>query len=295
VQHDVESAEASGVTGTPTFFVGGRRHSGPFDAGTLAAALLAAAAAEGVALDEEEPPRPAPRPVPPDEPAALPELSPDLPETPDRGGDHPRLTDDQLAVLERFGTRLPVAAGEVLYRPGDSGYGFHVVLSGAVAIVGRPGPGGPTVVRVHGERRFLGALDLFGERPVVRTAVVIRAGEVLRLAVEQFRSALAADPALRDVVLRAYLVRRAIRLEMAADLRIVGRPGSPDTRRVQERAAVRSLTTDLADVGPGADGDRMLDELGVSEADLPVVVSRTGEVLHAPDDAELDRLLRTLG
>lgn len=41
VQEDVISAEASGARGTPTFFVGGRRHVGPYDAKTLAAELEA--------------------------------------------------------------------------------------------------------------------------------------------------------------------------------------------------------------------------------------------------------------
>lgn len=39
VRADVASAEASGARGTPTFFVNGRRHTGPHDAQTLAAAL----------------------------------------------------------------------------------------------------------------------------------------------------------------------------------------------------------------------------------------------------------------
>lgn len=41
VRSDVTSAEASGARGTPTFFVGGRRHTGPHDTDTLAAALEA--------------------------------------------------------------------------------------------------------------------------------------------------------------------------------------------------------------------------------------------------------------
>jgi len=41
VLEDVVSAEASGARATPTFFVGGRRHVGGHDAGTLAAALEA--------------------------------------------------------------------------------------------------------------------------------------------------------------------------------------------------------------------------------------------------------------
>jgi predicted DsbA family dithiol-disulfide isomerase len=41
VRLDVASAEASGARGTPTFFIGDRRHSGPWDAETLAGALEA--------------------------------------------------------------------------------------------------------------------------------------------------------------------------------------------------------------------------------------------------------------
>jgi Na+/H+ antiporter NhaA len=41
VREDVASAEASGATGTPTFFIGERRHIGPYDAETLADALRA--------------------------------------------------------------------------------------------------------------------------------------------------------------------------------------------------------------------------------------------------------------
>ena len=39
VQADTFSAEASGARGTPTFFVGTQRHTGPHDAATQIAAL----------------------------------------------------------------------------------------------------------------------------------------------------------------------------------------------------------------------------------------------------------------
>ena len=41
VERDIESGRAAGVDGTPTFFVGGRRHRGAFDAQSLIAALEA--------------------------------------------------------------------------------------------------------------------------------------------------------------------------------------------------------------------------------------------------------------
>ncbi len=41
IREDVASAEASGARGTPTFFIGSRRHVGPYDAATLIAELEA--------------------------------------------------------------------------------------------------------------------------------------------------------------------------------------------------------------------------------------------------------------
>ena len=42
IEEDVASADASGVAGTPSFFVNGRRHHGAYDAAHLAAAVRAA-------------------------------------------------------------------------------------------------------------------------------------------------------------------------------------------------------------------------------------------------------------
>jgi protein-disulfide isomerase len=44
VDRDVTSADASGVAGTPTFFINGRRHRGAYDVATLTAAVQAAQA-----------------------------------------------------------------------------------------------------------------------------------------------------------------------------------------------------------------------------------------------------------
>jgi Na+/H+ antiporter NhaA len=56
IAEDVESADASGVSGTPTFFINGRRHYGAYDVDTLSREVKAArarvAAAEPLDLDD---------------------------------------------------------------------------------------------------------------------------------------------------------------------------------------------------------------------------------------------------
>jgi Na+/H+ antiporter NhaA len=49
VAEDVDSADQSGVSGTPTFFINGRRHDGPYDLDALSAAVRAAGARSAIA------------------------------------------------------------------------------------------------------------------------------------------------------------------------------------------------------------------------------------------------------
>ncbi len=290
VEDDLASARASGVQDSHTFFVNGRRYIGPHDADSLAAALSAsgnAAPADPVSMGDGEPGVTEPMAWDPETEMSL--LPEDLSETPDTGGDHPRLTDTQLARPEKVGQRQAVARGDVLYRPGDEMYGFYAVVSGAIAVVGYVGAnGGRRVVRVHGERRFLGALDLLRDQPVLRTAVAIRSGEVLSVPVEQLRSLLAKDAELRDLVTRAYMRREAIGRHLSADLLILAVTDDPLTPPIQGWAQSHGLTTHVTDpTAPGVTSGT-LRRLGLSSEDLPVVLMPDGTILRAPTIDELD-------
>ncbi|GAA1477588.1 hypothetical protein GCM10009623_20340 [Nocardioides aestuarii] len=293
VEHDLESAGASGVAGTPTFFVNGRRHSGPTDATTLARALLTTSDVDlsRSRMREDDPADHGASVLQPATAADMPDIAESEPETPARGGDHPRLDDDQLAVLERFGTRRRVARGDTLYEAGDAHYDFHVVLSGAVAVVGRFAGRPEPLFRVHGSRRFLGELDLFDHQEVVRTAMVIRSGEVLRLTLDELQAAFDRDSGLRDVVVRAFLARRAMRFELTADMRIVGPADSPEVQRLRTYAEGRGLTSVVVDLEADETNPHLAGPSGVGGDDLPMVVTREGQVLHRPDEAELDEAI----
>jgi NhaA family Na+:H+ antiporter len=206
VRKDVASAEASGAEGTPTFFVNGRRLLGRYDADALLAALL----------DGEELPPTAEAPAPtrwhlPDDgvgPTAL-----DLEEIKIEpvSDAYPRLSDGQIATLAQFGERRPITRGEPLFPADDSAADFAVVLSGAVAMV--LGYGERNFVgRVHGPRSFIGELALLRGETTLTTPVGARDGEVLVVPAERFPEALAADLELRDIISRAYLLRRAMLL-----------------------------------------------------------------------------------
>jgi protein-disulfide isomerase len=64
IAEDVESADASTVSGTPTFFINGLRHYGAYDVDTLSAEVKAARARAAAVAAPEPEPAPAPAPAP---------------------------------------------------------------------------------------------------------------------------------------------------------------------------------------------------------------------------------------
>jgi thioredoxin reductase (NADPH) len=213
-----------------------------------------------------------------------------LPETPDLDGAFPRLSEQQLLALEAHGERRRVRQGEVIYREGDERCDFYVVLEGQVAILEGYG-GAVRVVAVHGPRRFLGELGLLTGQAAFLTAVALEPGEVLVVPVERLRELVSQDAAFGDLVLRAYLIRRSMLIELGAGFRVVGSRYSPDTRRLREFAARNRLPHRWIDLEKDKEAERLLRQLGVAPEETPVVIWRGEQVLRNPSNAELARAI----
>jgi thioredoxin reductase (NADPH) len=154
-------------------------------------------------------------------------------ETRDRQGAFPRLSDDAVAALEEQGTRRPVEEGELLFREGDDAYDFFVVVSGKVAIVADLASEDERVIGVHGPHRFLGELNLLTGEGVYLSARVVEPGEVLQVDRERLRQIVGGDAGLGDLILRAFLARRAILIGLGTGPKLIGSRFSPDMRRLR--------------------------------------------------------------
>lgn len=211
-------------------------------------------------------------------------------ETRDQQGAFPRLSDDALAALEEQGTRRPTSGGELLFREGDQGYDFFVVLSGQVAILADIGQPGERVIGVHGERRFLGELNMLTGEGVYLSARVVEPGEVIQVPARTLRDIVASQPALGDLILRAYLARRAILIGLGAGPRIIGSRYSPDTRRLRVFLSRNRLPHGFIDLEDDRSADALLRELGVAPHETPIVL-RGEQMLRNPSNGELARAL----
>jgi CRP-like cAMP-binding protein len=96
------------------------------------------------------------------------------------------LSDAQIDLLRRHGQERATAQGEVLFREGDRGYDFLVILAGTVtAVDGYGGAERELAVGFPGD--FVAELNLFTGERLYTTAVVREPGALLAVQVTEHR------------------------------------------------------------------------------------------------------------
>jgi thioredoxin reductase (NADPH) len=136
------------------------------------------------------------------------------------------LTEEQIGLLRREGEVRPVAVGEVLFREGDRGYDFIVILAGLVAIVDHEA-NAERELAAGDAGQFVAELGLLTGERLFTTAVVTEAGEVLTVPVARLHAVISQDQGLGQWIIRTMFARRQWLMQMQTGLRIVGSRSSP--------------------------------------------------------------------
>ena len=202
-----------------------------------------------------------------------------------RHGAFPRLDDEQLARLRMIGDIVDVKPGDVLFQEGDDSYDFFAVESGAVTIVRGYGSEN-RVIAVHGDRRFLGELNLLTGGRAYLSAVVRDPGSVIHVPVHRFKRFLRNEQELANVIFGAYMARREILIEVGGGAKVIGSHYSRDSVRLREFLARNRMPYQWVDLEQDAEAEELLRTLGIEPADTPVVIV-AGKTLRNPDNSEL--------
>ena len=126
----------------------------------------------------------------------------------------PTLTEAQIARVAAHGRLRKVERGEVLVKAGARNASFFVVVSGHLDIV-RLSDGVETIVVVHKPGQISGELNVLSGRRAVFSIRAGEAGEVIEVDHEQLLEIVQTDADLSEILMRAFLLRRA-RLVAAA-------------------------------------------------------------------------------
>src|SRR5690348_10950914 len=119
----------------------------------------------------------------------------------------PRLTDDEVARLCRFGEPHSYRAGEMLVRVGEVGPGLMVILSGQVEVTRRE-QGEAIHVVTHEHGNFMGELAQLSGRPYLVDEKALSDVEAVAIAPDRLRAMMIAEADLGERIMRALILRR---------------------------------------------------------------------------------------
>jgi len=187
-----------------------------------------------------------------------------------------------LTVLKKY------KAGEKLFRVGDCDCNFFVVKSGEIEVVDESGETSH-VIAVHRPGEFTGEIAQMTGSPSLVEAIARRDSEVYELSPDAFRQLLNHHPELGDIVLQAFIARRQLLREPGnfTGLRVIGSRYSQDTFRIREFLAKNLAPFTWLDLEANPDVSALLKQLGLAEADTPVVALGRKLLLRNPSNREL--------
>src|SRR6185437_11996215 len=199
----------------------------------------------------------------------------------------PVLTAAQIDRLRATSKLRPVTVGEVLFRPGDTGVSFFVLLSGSMEIV-QPGYRGERLITTHAPGEFTGELSMISGQRCLVLGRVTEAGDFLEMSPDAARSLIARDADLSEVLMRAFILRRlALITNNLGNVIVMGSRHSSDTLRIREFLGRNGYPNTYVDLDTDKMSQELLDRFSVKIEEIPVVICDGATVLRNPSTQEL--------
>src|SRR6202008_2131371 len=204
---------------------------------------------------------------------------------------HPRLTDQQLAMLEQIGTRRVVRQGELVTRAGQRNVGLTAVLRGELEVF-ESRDGQELILASPGPREFLGDVAMLtGAAALANSRGKAAESEVLQVPADRLRQALAELPGVGEPIVQAFIMRRKriMRDREFAGLRILTSKDSRDGRELDDFLDKNHVPHRLVDFQT-EDGRALAERLHLASHDLPALITPNGMPLRHPSLREVARI-----
>jgi thioredoxin reductase (NADPH) len=206
----------------------------------------------------------------------------------------PRLTDQEIARLARFGEPRTYQAGEIVARPGKVGPGLLLILSGKLEVI-RNDRGEGTHIVTHERGNFSGELANLSGRPSLIEARALTDVEAVAIVPDKLRALLIAEADLGERIMRALILRRVGLIEAGAGPVVIGDEHDADVLRLVN--FLRRNGHPYLDLDPATDNcaRTLVERFHVAAEELPIVLCPNGQLLRNPSEDQLARCVGLLG
>jgi thioredoxin reductase (NADPH) len=184
------------------------------------------------------------------------------------------LSADQLARATRYGIQRTYSSITRLYRQGERGADFYIVLEGTVQTF--------WIDAIKGEEHFItlepgefsGEFNLLNQRETIIAARALAGCSVLRIARERLREFLIAEPDISELVVKTIVQRRQWFVQIGVGgLAIVANGESGDSESLARFLTANSYPFRLIDLQQSPEVCTLAQEKGIQKGDFPLVIS----------------------
>jgi thioredoxin reductase (NADPH) len=194
----------------------------------------------------------------------------------------PTLTRAQIDRIRPLGRVRQVAAGEVLFSPGQTSVPFFVLLSGSMEIV-QPSVDGERAVARHDPGAFTGEMTMISGQQSLVLGRVTEAGEFLELTSDALRGLVARDAELSEVFLRAFILRRLALIQHGyGNVVIMGSRHSARTLEIREFLTRNNHPHSYVDLDTDRTSQALLDRFNVKASEIPVIICQGQHIFRNP-------------
>ena len=205
----------------------------------------------------------------------------------------PRLTDEELARLARFGKPVAYPANTMIARPGEVGPGLLLVMSGSAEVIQQGHP--PTHIVTHERGNFMGELAQLSGRPSLVEVRALQDVEAVAVAPDRLRAMLIAEAELGERIMRALILRRVGLIEAGAGPIIVGHETDADVLRLVNFLRRNGHPYQSLDPAEDSCGQVLVERFEIEQEELPIVLCPGGQLLRNPSESQLARCVGLVG
>ncbi len=199
----------------------------------------------------------------------------------------PTLTPSQIARIVKHGSLRSLQPGDVVLEAGQQNFPWFVVTSGELVVL-RPSCDGEQIITTYRQGSFSGEINMLAGRRPLATIRATTPSEVIEVPRESLLALVQTDAELSAIVMRAFILRRAMLLEQSlGDALILGSEYSPRTLQIREFLSRNSHPATFIDLDRDTVAQEILDHFQVSSDQIPLVICRRQVVLRDPTNAEI--------
>lgn len=198
---------------------------------------------------------------------------------------YPVIPQEMIERVRKYGELQVSHDNSIAFSRGDHALDFYLILEGEMEVHADHPIKGRQYLYSYRAGQFSGEHNMFTDRNTLLSGRMLAGTKFVRVPHERFRALVTGEPDIAEIVMRAYILRRA---GLVRHLRgggvLVGHREHSELLRIQRFLTRNLYPVEVLDIVNDPEAIRAMEELSIPVSALPVLIKPDRVVLSKPSD-----------